>query len=187
MARDPATGAVTRLTQGSQNLSEIRTSGIDATIRYEFDTGIGRFAAVLDTSYLDEFTTVSPDPTGGPDILDERAGKGDRARSTYPHWKGQGSLRWSDGPWSALWRGRYIGESTDIVNTVKDATTDAIFYNDLEASYAFDRYDATVSVGVNNLFDEQPPASYANAPINYDIYTYDARGRSAYIRVGLQF
>jgi outer membrane receptor protein involved in Fe transport len=44
-----------------------------------------------------------------------------------------------------------------------------------------------VSVGVNNLFDEQPPASYANAPINYDIYTYDARGRSAYIRLGLQF
>ena len=187
VTRDPVTGAVTRLTQGSQNLSEIRTSGIDATIRYEFDTGIGRFAAVLDASYLDEFTTVSPDPTGGPDILDERAGKGDRARSTYPHWKGQSSLRWNNGAWSALWRGRYIGESTDIVNTVKDATTDAIFYNDLEASYAFDMYDATVSVGVSNLFDEQPPASYANAPINYDIYTYDARGRSAYIRLGLQF
>lgn len=185
--RDPSTGAVTRLVQGAQNLSEIRTSGIDATARYEFATDIGRFAAVLDASYLDEFTTVSPDPAGGPNILDERAGKGDRARSTYPHWKGQGSLRWSDGAWSALWRGRYIGGSTDVVNTVKDARTDSIFYNDLEASYAFDRYNASVSIGVNNLFDEQPPASYANAPINYDIYTYDARGRSAYIRVGLQF
>ena len=185
--RDPVTGAVTRLTQGAQNLSEIRTSGIDATLRYEFTTDIGRFAAVLDTSYLEEFTTVSPDPTGGPDILDERAGKGDRARSTYPHWKGQSSLRWSDGPWMALWRGRYIGETTDIVNTVKDATTAAIFYQDLEGSYSFDQYDATVTVGVSNLFDEQPPASYANAPINYDIYTYDARGRSVYVRVGLQF
>lgn len=187
VTRDPVTGAVTRLTQGAQNLSEIRTSGVDATVRYEFDTDIGRFAAVLDASYLEEFTTVSPDPTGGPDILDERAGKGDRSRSTYPHWKGQSSVRWSDGPWAALWRGRYIGESTDVVNTVKDATTDAIFYQDLEGSYSFDQYDATVTIGVSNLFDEQPPASYANAPINYDIYTYDARGRSAYIRVGLQF
>ncbi len=187
VTRDTSTGAVSRLVQGSQNLSEIRTSGIDATARYEFTTDIGRFAAVLDVSYLDEFTTVSPDPAGGPDILDERAGKGDRARSTYPHWKGQSSLRWSDGAWSALWRGRYIGESTDVVNTVKDAKTDAIFYNDMEASYAFDRYNASVSIGVNNVFDEQPPASYANAPINYDIYTYDARGRSAYVRVGLQF
>ena len=187
VTRDPSTGAVTRLVQGSQNLSEIRTSGVDATARYEFETGIGRFAAVVDASYLDEFTTVSPDPAGGADILDERAGKGDRARSTYPHWKGQSSLRWSNGDWSALWRGRYIGESTDIVNTVKDDVTEAIFYNDVEASYAFNMYDATVSVGVNNLFDEQPPASYANAPINYDIYTYDARGRSAYIRFGLQF
>jgi iron complex outermembrane receptor protein len=187
VTRDPVTGAVTRLSQGSQNLSEIRTSGIDATVRYEFETGIGRFAAVLDTSYLDEFTTVSPNPAGGPEIVDERAGKGDRSRSTYPHWKGQSSLRWSNGAWSGLWRGRYIGESTDVVNPVKDATTDSIFYQDLEASYAFDRYEMTVTVGVNNLFDEQPPASYANAPINYDIYTYDARGRSAYIRVGLQF
>lgn len=187
VTRDPVTGAVSRLTQGAQNLSEIRTSGIDATVRYEFDTDIGRFAAVLDASYLEEFTTVSPDPTGGPNILDERAGKGDRARSTYPHWKGQSSVRWSDGPWAVLWRGRYIGESTDVVNTVKDATTDAIFYQDLEGSYSFDQYDATVTIGVSNLFDEQPPASYANAPINYDIYTYDARGRSAYIRVGLQF
>jgi outer membrane receptor protein involved in Fe transport len=73
------------------------------------------------------------------------------------------------------------------VNAVKDDKTDAIFYQDLEGSYSFDQYDATVTIGVNNLFDEQPPASYANAPINYDIYTYDARGRSAYIRVGLQF
>ncbi|MGH1560715.1 hypothetical protein ACRAWD_29740 [Caulobacter segnis] len=32
-----------------------------------------------------------------------------------------------------------------------------------------------------------PPASYANAPINYDIYTYDARGRYGYVRVSAKF
>ncbi len=187
VTRDASTGAITNLLQGAQNLAEIETSGVDATIRYEFSNKLGRFAAVLDTSYLDTFKTTSPNPTGGAPIVDERAGKGDQPRSTYPHWKGQASLTWSLGSWNALWRGRYIGETTDVVNTVKDAKTDAIFYNDLEAGYAFDANDTTVNVGVSNVFDEAPPASYANAPINYDIYTYDARGRYMYVRVSAKF
>lgn len=187
ITRDASTGAVLNLVQGAQNLNEIRTSGVDATARYEFNTSIGRFAAMIDVSYLSEFSTVSPDPAGGPAIVDDRAGKGDRSRSTYPHWKGQTSLRWSDGPMNAMWRGRYIGESTDVVNTVKDAKTDAVFYQDLEAGYRFDRYDTTLTVGINNVFDVMPPASYANAPINFDMYTYDVRGRSAYVRLGFQF
>jgi outer membrane receptor protein involved in Fe transport len=187
VTRDASTGAITNLVQGVQNLSQIKTSGIDSTIRYEFGTDFGRFAAVLDTSYLDSFKTTSPNPAGGAPIVDERAGKGDQPRSTYPHWKGQTSVSWSQGPWNALWRGRYIGGSTDVVNTVKDAHTDAIFYNDLEGGYQFDKYDTAVSIGVSNIFDKAPPASYANAPINYDIYTYDARGRYGYVRVSAKF
>ena len=187
VTRDASTGAITNLLQGAQNLAEIETSGVDATIRYEFGTRFGRFAAVLDTSYLESFKTTSPNPTVGAPIVDERAGKGDQPRSTYPHWKGQASLRWDQGAWNALWRGRYIGETTDAVNTVKDAKTKAIFYNDLEAGYQFERYDTNLSVGVSNIFDKAPPASYANAPINYDIYTYDARGRYGYVRVSAKF
>lgn len=185
--RDTGTGAIRNLLQGAQNLNEVSTSGIDTTVRYEFGTDIGRFAAVLDTSYLDHFTTTSPNPTGGAAIVDERAGKGDQPRSTYPRWKGQTSLRWSEGPWNAVWRGRYIGKTTDVVNAVKDAKTKAVFYQDLEAGYEFEQYETRVTVGINNLFDKDPPASYANAPINYDIYTYDARGRSFYVRLGMQF
>lgn len=187
VTRDASTGAITNLVQGVQNLSQIKTSGIDSTIRYEFSTDLGRFAAVLDTSYLESFKTTSPNPAGGAPIVDERAGKGDQPRATYPHWKGQTSLGWNKGPWNALWRGRYIGGSTDVTNPVKDAHTKAIFYNDLEGGYQFDKYDTAVSVGVSNLFDKAPPASYANAPINYDIYTYDARGRYAYVRVSAKF
>jgi len=187
VTRDASTGAITNLVQGVQNLSQIKTSGIDSTLRYEFGSAYGRFAAVLDTSYLESFKTTSPNPAGGAPIVDERAGKGDQPRSTYPHWKGQASLNWSQGAWTALWRGRYIGGSTDVVNPVKDAHTDSIFYNDLEGGYRFETYDTAVSVGVSNIFDKAPPASYANAPINYDIYTYDARGRYGYVRVSAKF
>jgi hypothetical protein len=121
--RDPVTGQVRNLIQGAQNLNSIETSGVDTTIRYDVSTDIGTFGAVLDTSYLSKFRTTSPNPAGGPAIVDDRAGKGDQPRSTYPHWKGQASLHWSEGPASLLWRARYIGESTDVVNPVKDAKT----------------------------------------------------------------
>ena len=187
VTRDASTGAITNLLQGVQNLAEIKTSGVDSTLRYEFSNDLGRFAAVLDTSYLESFKTTSPNPAGGAPIVDERAGKGDQPRATYPHWKGQASFSWTGGQWNALWRGRYIGSTTDVANAVKDSKTKEIFYNDLEGGYQFDKRDASISVGVSNIFDKAPPASYANAPINYDIYTYDARGRFGYVRVSAKF
>ena len=73
------------------------------------------------------------------------------------------------------------------MNTVKPPKTKETFYQDLEAGYTFDRYETQVTVGVNNIANIDAPRSYANAPINYDIYTYDNRGRSFYVRLSAQF
>jgi outer membrane receptor protein involved in Fe transport len=136
---------------------------------------------------LDSFLTTSPNPTGGAPILDERAGLGDRPRSTYPNWKGQASLRWSNDAWNTILRGRYIGKTTDVVNTVKNSQTKAVFYQDIEIGYELPWKNTTISFAINNVSDQMPPLSYANAPINFDIYTYDVRGRSYALRLGMQF
>jgi outer membrane receptor protein involved in Fe transport len=184
--RDAGTGAVLRLLQGSQNLNSITTDGVDATLRYDFTTSFGRFGAVIDASYLGSFTTVSPNPSTGAAIIDERAGKGDQPRSTYPRWKGQASLNWANDAADVVLRARYIGSTTDVVNPVKDAVTSAVTYFDAEVGFSIDDGKARFGIGVNNAFDQQPPASYANAPINYDIYTYDARGRFLYARFSVK-
>ncbi|MES2453729.1 MAG: TonB-dependent receptor [Pseudomonadota bacterium] len=186
VTRDAGTGAITELLQGSQNLASITTDGVDATLRYDFTTGIGRFSAVVDASYLGSFRTVSPNPAGGAPIVDNRAGKGDQPRATYPRWKGQTSLSWTNGAIDTVLRGRYIGPTTDIANPVKDSRTASILYTDAEIGFAVDHDRARFTLGVNNLFDRMPPASYANAPINYDIYTYDARGRYMYARFSVK-
>jgi len=186
VTRDSGTGAIIQLLQGSQNLAAIRTSGVDATLRYDFRTGIGRFGAVIDASYLGQFRTVSPNPAGGAEIVDDRAGKGDTPRATYPRWKGQASLDWSLDAYNAVLRARYIGSSTDVANAVKDSNTAAVVYTDAEIGFGIDHDRARFTIGMNNVFDVQPPASYANAPINYDIYTYDARGRYMYARFSVK-
>ncbi len=178
--RDAGTGEILRLLQGAQNLNSITTDGVDATLRYDFNTGFGRISAVVDASYLHSFKTTAPNPAGGDPIVDERAGRGDAPRSTYPRWKGQASLGWTGEAADVVLRGRYIGPTTDVENLVKNARTKSIIYTDLEVGFNIDNDAARFSLGVNNLFDKAPPASYANAPINYDIYTYDARGRFLY-------
>ena len=93
----------------------------------------------------------------------------------------------TQGPATALWRGRYIGKSTDVANTVKGTLTKEIFYQDLEVGYSFDKFETAITFGVNNIANLDAPRSYANAPINYDIYTYDERGRSYYVRLSAAF
>ncbi len=186
VSRDSGTGAILELLQGAQNLNSISTDGVDATLRYDFRTDIGRFSTVLDASYLGSFRTVSPDPATGATIIDDRAGKGDQPRSTYPRWKGQASLSWTGESVDAVLRARYIGKTTDIVNAVKNDRTKAVTYVDAEMGFDIQDGRARFGLGVNNLFDRAPPASYANAPINYDIYTYDARGRFLYARFSVK-
>ena len=87
-------------------------------------------------------------------------------------------------------RSRYAGESPGVgalpalpVIPVKNGNVTEVYYNDLQAEYRLPEHQMSVTVGVNNVFDAMPPASYANAPINFDIYTYDILGRNFFIRL----
>lgn len=74
VSRDAGTGAILELLQGAQNLNSITTDGVDATLRYDFSTGIGRISAVVDASWLHSFKTTAPNPAGGAPIVDDARG-----------------------------------------------------------------------------------------------------------------
>lgn len=181
------TGEVLLLRQAVVNLSSIEVTGIDSTVRYGFDTALGRFETVLDASYLDRFRTRIAQPDGSVTI-DDRAGKSDQPRSTFPRFKGQAGLRYSNGALEAGYKARYIGSSKDVPgNAVNGGEVNAVTYHDLQLAYTFDDRKYRVAIGVDNFTDVQPPASAANNPINFDIYTYDIRGRYFYATLGVKF
>ncbi len=197
--RDASSGQVLNFLSAYENLNKIKTAGLDTTARYNFDTDIGNWEAVFSTTYLDRFTTYAPNPSGGAPLVTNAAGTSTggttpaTARSTYPRWKASASLRWSQDVYAVMWRGRYIGATTDgaapalPVVPVKGLTVSEIYYNDLQFEYTMPEHQATVTVGVDNIFDAMPPASYANAPINFDMYTYDILGRNFFIRLSKSF
>lgn len=180
-------GEITRLTQAVVNLSRIEVSGVDATARYRTRLGAGTIEGAIDVSFLDRFQTFIPQPNGTI-VVDDRAGRSDQPRSTFPRWKGQASLRYQADDWSAGWRTRYIGASDDIPNNaVNGGRVTDVFYHDAQLSFDVDDGAYTFALGMDNVFDRQPPASAANNPINFDIYTYDIRGRYLYVRLGARF
>jgi outer membrane receptor protein involved in Fe transport len=197
--RDPNSGQVLDFLSAYENLNKIKTSGLDTTWRYNFDTDIGKWEAVLSTTYLDSFTTIAPNPAGGASIVTNAVGTSTAgttpatARSTYPRWKAQSSLRWSEDALALIWRERFIGATLDgaapalPVVPVKNDIVKDVYYTDLQVDYTLAEHNATFSFGIDNVFDQMPPASYANAPINYDMYTYDIMGRYFFVRISKNF
>jgi len=199
LTRDAATGQVLNFASSFMNLNQIKTAGYDVAIRYRRNTDYGTFEGSIQGTRLQKFDVTSPNPAGGDPIITHAVGTSTggttpaTARATYPRWKGLASLRWSNDDWAVMWRGRYIGSTKDgaapalPTTPVKGDRVKAVTYQDLQLEKAFEKVQANVTVGVNNVFDTQPPLSYANAPINFDIYTYDVMGRYYYIRFGKSF
>jgi iron complex outermembrane recepter protein len=185
--RDAETGEVLRLRQAVSNFTSVEVEGIDFTLRYAFDTRVGTFSTVFDAARLIHFINRIPQPDGT-EVVEDRAGLSDRPRNTLPNWKGSTSLRWSQGPYDAGWRTRYIGSSQDLPdNFVNGGRVGSILYHDIQFVYNLDRYDTNITLGIDNVTDKAPPASRVNAPINFDIYTYDARGAYGYLRLSKSF
>lgn len=179
-------GEVLRLTQAVVNLSRIEVEGIDATLRYVFPALGARFDSALDVAYLERYRSLVPQPDGSV-VVDDRTGKSDQPRSTFPRVKGQASLRYLGSKVTAGWKARYIGSSDDVPNNpVNGGKLRSTLYHDLQLNYNFDNANS-IALGIDNVGDRQPPASSANNPINFDIYTYDVRGRYFYARLSTKF
>ena len=181
------TGEILSLLQAVVNLSRVAVAGIDATARYIFPVAAAKIDTALDLSYLQSFKSYLPQPDGTT-VVDERAGKSDQPRSTFPRLKGQAGVRYLATDLSAGWKMRYIGTSEDLPkNLVNGGTVASIVYNDFQLGFKLPGSGLNFTLGVDNMFDKQPPPSAANNPINFDMYTYDIRGRYLYAKVASKF
>lgn len=187
LVRRGSAGEVLELTQAVVNLARIEVEGIDATLRHVLPLAGARIETMLDVAYLQSFKSFVPQPDGSISV-DERAGKSDLPRSTFPHFKAQMSLRYLGPAYTAGWKGRYIGHSADLPNNaINGGRLPAMLVHDVQASCQLSGGKTTLAIGIDNLADRQPPASAANNPINFDIYSYDVRGRYAYLRASTKF
>jgi outer membrane receptor protein involved in Fe transport len=195
--RDP-TGSLWRspngfITNVTQNIGSVKTSGVDANIAYRTEIGnAGTLTFNFVGTWLDELKTNSGIP-GTADI--ECVGLyGNLCGSPNPEWRHNARLSFNlrNGLGASLrWR-HFASVDFDGLNATTQpgiAGFEAVNYFDLTFSYeAGDHFNFVV--GANNLLDTSPPVTGSQAcpagPCNGNTFAqvYDALGR--YIFAGVQ-
>jgi len=200
-----ADGELTRVRNSSLNLSELHTSGIDFEADYRLN--LSRISSSLPGSltlralatYVDKL--ISVDTSGAVD----RAGMTGwpiQAQPGVPHWTGDLTATYEDGPLSLTLQGHYVDKGVyDVFSTgpeqagydptqrlsINDNSVPSRFYTNINAQYDLVKTAGgrTIQIfgGVNNLFDVDPPIAPGQQVTNTILF--DVIGRS--YRLGVRF
>ncbi|RZQ53206.1 TonB-dependent receptor [Pseudoalteromonas phenolica] len=168
-----------------QNIGEETTRGLDVNVMYKFDAMGYNWSAALDTSFLHERTVTNAGETI------DYTGLITSGSGGYADVKSNLTLGVKADNWTASYKVRYIS-GMDSYACLTDPTacyapaTPSVTYHDISGNY-FVNESVTVSAGINNLFDKQPPYYTGNNDSNTDPYTYDTLGRYFYAGMNVKF
>ncbi len=195
---DPSTPDIWLDTQGNPltaqtsftNGDKMKASGLDFLIRYSLATDYGLFSSTLDLSWFLEFEAdriVTPfDTRLDPGERVDLVGKSEAVlvARPLPEYKGTLFNSWSMGNHFATLSVNYVSgvneTNFDNFRVSSHTTVDSSY------TYNFEQTDLAATVGVVNMFDQDPPQ--ANGGFNGYVPTlHDPRGRLFYVRVRYGF
>ena len=185
-----------------QNLGTVKTAGYDFSANWTApSSSIGTFGAGLSTTYTSKYSSVANDSG-----LAEPLTVGiETNNQSIPKWRTTVNATWAYASWSASWTLRYMSSLTEQCNA--DLTSigavcsnpladlsggtnrlGATAYNDARITWKVPtKFDFTVSAGINNIFDRDPPVCVSCSLNGYDAGTYDLPGRFGYVSLNIRF
>jgi iron complex outermembrane receptor protein len=178
-------GFVNEIDGTLQNLDSIRTRGIDLTALYRTpETGIGTFGLAVNTTWLLKYVLSA---SNGFVVLDRKGTERGSPDQAFPKFKGNATVDWSlNDTIAASFTGRYIDAVTEIdTNTGLPHRMNSRFYGDVQLTFTpgFAQHRFAFTIGVNNVFDTDPPPCVSCSLNNFDPTTYDVPGQFGYARI----
>ena len=177
-----ASGAVVGIANPLINIGGIKTRAVDLNVVWtspQWD--IGQFGARWYSTRLLEFTESVPASAGLVAIKRKGTERGSPDQA-YPKTKSTLMLDWDKADFGATLTGRYLSAVQEAGDPNK---LEARTYVDAQLRWAPSFIDDGLSfaIGVNNLFDKDPPGCVTCGLNNYDPNAYDAPGRFMYLRL----
>lgn len=187
-------GAIDTVQNAYVNLNKQFTSGLDLTMRYQKEFSFGRFTGDLAATWTfdDEIT-----------FRTNTRPRNFNGEITEPDFTANVDLRFDKGDWTYFWNIDMIGKTSNTeffggdVFAYRSSGLNAYFKQQTEftavhdASIRYRANDWTITAGVQDLFNEQPPAiSTATAFARIGTVTtgaYDIRGRRGFVEVQRRF
>lgn len=211
-------GQIANILQPVGNLGRIDTNGVDLSTQYKLPSfAFGQFTVGLNTTYMSKFDIqTAPGLSANQDL--HGAGVMGTAGSPlagacpspggdicfFPRVRAQGFLSWQLGPWDAQWRMRYISkfdigsrDPSQGFSAVPGFKADNPYvlhygsttYSDFTLGYTIKPINTRLDIGVDNVFDKQPPLVFANNTVNAntDPSDFDTLGRYYWGRLTVNF
>jgi iron complex outermembrane receptor protein len=184
-------GPITSVNSLYYNYGDFRVRGLDADAGYTISTAFGDLSPSLAVSHI--FKWQSALTPGSPSISYVSRANSD-GTGWAPRWKGNVSLGWARGVWSAGLAGRYLGRYRDYQNLAPNTNElGDVWRVDANAQYELeDRWarsaglrGAHIAASLVDLFSQEPPHSWGVTP--YDPFAYDIRGRIFRLQVGVRW
>jgi outer membrane receptor protein involved in Fe transport len=197
------TGKILQIGSPVTNLGNLWTHGVDVEAEYRVpQVGWlpGQFTVRAQGTYMAQFDNEVTPGVAGTSVT-HVAGKYNKQYGMFPRVRGLVALNWQDGPWQAYYQLRYIGKyevgSADPAQAFscdKNITRVVCSYgawtqSNVSLGYTIQPINTTLQIGVDNVFDKQPPMMFQNNTINgnTDVNTFDTIGRFYWMNVNVKF
>ena len=184
------TGTLVGVTSNLFNASSVDTDGLDLEANWTIDGGnLGGFVLRANASHFLSYEI--PTATGGTRDVAGLFNHDNFARS-IPETKVNVGLNWLRDNHSASAIIYYVDEyeTTRPAPAGESQRIDDWTTLDLQYTYAFDLFDnsrASISLGVKNATDEEPPRVFDGVNLSYDPKHHDPRGRVWYVNASYGF
>ena len=203
-------GAIDILRTSYFNKAQQFTNGFDFDVNYRFPRlAVGQLNLNTNATYLNDFHAYT---APGSPRTEYRSGNSANVGGATPVWRGGANLTWKKDRWGAGLGLYYIGRFTDVNATTTQATWDSLgnpayiqpVFNNGAYSYRYVVHDSksynlfvsyrlssanrwlndtSFRLGVNNLFNAEPPLSADSRGYEPSLYNVMARGRSYSLQV----
>ena len=171
-----------------QNIASIKTEGLDVNLAYRTEqTSIGRFGFTWNNTFLFNYDIFVPEVDGTQKISREGTEQGSPDQA-FPKWKAIGIVDWDLEDFGASLTGRYIKSVRESQAVALDNKLGSRFYVDVQLRWQSPSFadNFGFALGVNNLFDKDPPGCISCGLNNFDPTTYDVPGRYLYARASVK-
>ncbi len=181
-----AVGDTVWLSNPLTNLAGIDQDGLDLKVAYAWDTNsAGTFSAQVISTFLFSYDLK---PAAAEPVIDLKGVYHD-SYGLFPDYRVFAQFGWTNDTWTAGLNATYIPTLDDATFGEPYASIDSYMTWDLRLGYDFSALGAGValSVGVNNLFDEEPVFIESEGNQSRDIADYDPIGRFYYMELSYKF
>jgi len=181
-----ASGAITNIEGLLQNIAAIETKGLDVNFAYRTPRmSWGTVGLTFNNTFLFDYDVIVPTATGSQTISREGTEQGSPDQA-FPKHKAIAILDWNGTAVGGSLTGRYIKSVRE--TEADDNKLDSRFYTDAQLRFFAPSFadNFGFALGVNNLFDKDPPGCISCGLNNFDPGTYDVPGRYFYARATIR-